>query len=134
MSGLLPYWIQRADLTVSEFEPVDLPGGLRAFQARDWGEERALESELEAGGEESCPPGIGFVAPTGAILHICPRSEERAMVHYHARTRSRLFGLIPVPRSRDYTKEDVELARIPRIVEAFFDARHEEVVDSLAAA
>ena len=133
MGALLPYWIQRADLSATNFAPVDVRGGLKAFEGEDWAAALVLESTLNADGEENCPPGIGFVAPTGAILHICPRPDGRALVHYHAQMKRKLFGLITIPRSGLYTKEDVERSSIPGIIEAFFAARHEELLGKLAA-
>src|SRR5687767_7276614 len=101
---LMSYWIQRADFSSADFEPVDFNSALRAFTTHDWSAELDFLSELEASANESCPPGIGFVAPTGAILHVCPGRDGRALVHYHARTTRKVFGLIPISRSEVHTK------------------------------
>src|SRR6266850_2964542 len=130
----LPYWIQRADFSSAEFEPVDVTGALRAFTMHDWRAELALLSELEAKGSESCPPGIGFVTPNGAILHVCPSSDGRALVHYHAETISKVLGFIPIPRSAIHTKQGVERSNVLEMIHSFFAERHDWLLDKLAAA
>ncbi len=79
----LPYWIQRADFATTDHDPVDVATALRVFDAHPWPDELAFESELEAGGHDYCPPGIGFVDPDGPILHLCPSADGHALVHYH---------------------------------------------------
>ena len=59
----LAYWIQRADFSATDHEPTDVATALRAFDAHPWHDELNLQSELENGGREYCPPGIGFVDP-----------------------------------------------------------------------
>jgi hypothetical protein len=131
---LLPYWIQRADFSSTDFEPVDVNGALRAFMTHDWSEELDFLSELEASASESCPPGIGFVAPTGAILHVCPSSDGRALVQYHAETTRTVLGFIPMPRSEIHTKEGVERSDVGEMIHSFFEGRHDWLLHKLEAA
>ena len=119
----LPYWIQRADFSSTDFEPVDVTGALRAFTMHDGSAELDLLSELEAKARESCPPGIGFVASDGAILHVCPSSAGRALIHYHAETMSKVLGFIPIPRSTIDTKQGVERSDVLEMIRSFFEER-----------
>jgi hypothetical protein len=32
----IPYWIQRADFSATDHEPVEVADGLRAFESHDW--------------------------------------------------------------------------------------------------
>ena len=128
---LLPYWIQRANFSSTDFEPVDVNGALRAFTTHDWNAELDFLSELEASASESCPPGIGFVAPTGAILHVCPGPDGRALVHYHARTTSKVLGIFPVSRSEVHTRDSVERSEVSQMIHSFFEGRHDWLIRKL---
>lgn len=130
----LPYWIQRADFSSADFASVDVTAALRAFTTHDWSAELALLSELAEKASESCPPGIGFVAPGGALLHICPSSDGRALVHYHAETTRKILGVIPIARSAVHTKDGVGRSDVLEMIHAFFEERHEWLLKKLAAA
>ena len=91
----LPYWIQRADLSATDHEPVDAATAIHIVQSHDWRAELQLEQERRASALDSCPPGIGFVN-RGRILHICPGSDGTALVHYDA-DEARV-SLRPVPQ------------------------------------
>lgn len=131
---LLPYWIQRANFTSTDFEPIDINGALQAFTTHDWSAELIFQSELESSANESCPPGIGFVGPTGAILHVCPSLDGRALVHYHASTTGKVFGLIPISRSGVYTKNGVERSDVEEMIRSFFEGQHDLLLRKLGAA
>ena len=94
----IPYWIQRADLSATDYGPVEAVDAVRAFETHDWRRELDLYSELVSAGAECCPPGIGFVEPGADILHICPSGDGRAMVHYHFTARRQLLGFVPLLR------------------------------------
>jgi hypothetical protein len=79
----VPYWIQQADLSATDYDPVDVEAALQIVRSHDWSGELTLQKEREAAGQETCPPGIGFVCG-GRILHICPASDGTALVHYDA--------------------------------------------------
>ena len=66
----MPYWIQRADFSSAENEAVDVERAIELVSVPDWSNELRLFDALEAAGREVCPPGIGFVASPGRILHI----------------------------------------------------------------
>ena len=72
---LLPYWIQQADYSATDHDPVDLTRAIHTVQSHDWQAELQLGQEREAAGWESCPPGIGFVGD-GRILHICSTAQR----------------------------------------------------------
>lgn len=77
------YWIQQADYTSTEYDPVDVGTAIRILRSHDWPAALEFEREREAAGLETCPPGIGFVADQNRILHICPGRGGTALVHYH---------------------------------------------------
>ena len=131
---ILPYWIQRADFSSSDFGPVDVTGAIRAFTMHDWHVELDFQSQLEIRGDDCCPPGIGYHDTNGSILHVCPDSEEAALVHYHAETVTRLFGFIPTRRSAVRTKNHVEQSQVLRLIELFFNGQHEDLLRIFADA
>jgi hypothetical protein len=108
----IPYWIQRADCSATDYEPIPVADAIRAFEGHDWRSELDLFSEMETTGADCCPPGIGFVASDGTILHICPGSDGRAMVHYHFSETRKLVGLIPRSRSIVETSQDISFDRL----------------------
>jgi len=56
----LRYWIQRADLSVTDFPPVDAEGACRAYAAHNWRAELRWREELDHKRKEQCQPGIGL--------------------------------------------------------------------------
>lgn len=70
-AATMPYWIQRADYTSTDFKPVTLAAAQTVLRAHNWSAELAYESSLAESGKETCPPGIGFVANAGRFLHFC---------------------------------------------------------------
>ena len=74
----LPYWIQRADYSATDFEPVSLPAAQALLRDHDWKAERSYQKSLEDSDEDQCPPGIGFVGDNGRVLHICPEEDGSA--------------------------------------------------------
>jgi hypothetical protein len=129
----LPYWIQRADIASADFEPVDVAGALHAFTTHDWNAELDLLSELEGKASEFCPPGIGFVTPNGAILHVCPSQDGRALVHYHPAVLSKLLPFIPIRRFAGHTKQGVERSDVLELIQWFFEGRHEWLLRKLVS-
>jgi hypothetical protein len=86
MSIKLRYWIQQADFTAKDYDPVDLIEAERLLTDYNWGKARAfMRSLAQARGVDSgeyCEPGIGFVTDAGRLLHICPREEGEALCMY----------------------------------------------------
>ncbi len=130
----IPYWIQRADFSAIDYDPVEVADGVRAFETHDWRRELDLYSELESAGAECCLPGIGFVDPGGDILHICPNDNGGAMVHYHFTASRKLLGLIPVPRSIVETRQGIHRSVVLELIGFFFEGRHDWMVEKLGAA
>jgi len=127
----IPYWIQRADFSATDYDPIEVADGIRAFERHDWRGELDLYSELESNGAECCPPGIGFVAADGTILHICPNSDGRATVHYHFTGTLKFFGLIPIPRSIVETRHDMTRSEVLELIGFFFEGRHDWILQKL---
>jgi hypothetical protein len=126
----LAYWIQRADFSATDYEPVDAAGALRVFEVHPWHDELRFQAELESGGREYCPPGIGFVDPDGPILHVCPTADGRTLVHYHAPPR---FGLPPV-EAAVHTREGLLRAEAAELIHYFFHGQHDWILQKLARA
>lgn len=127
----IPYWIQRADFSATDYGPVDVTDAVRALEGHDWRSELDLYSELENVGADCCPPGIGFVDSSGDILHICPSGDGRAMAHYHSTSTPKLFGFIPVPRSIVETRLDMTRAQVVELISYFFEGRQDWVLQTL---
>ena len=138
----LPGWIQRADLSAVDFDPVTFGEACRLLSDHDWKAEVEWRSEREDKGEESCPPGIAFsrTVPDGMVLfHACPKDGGLWVVHYHypeGHRRSLLaawFGL----RRRDLilqrirTARDLWPARVREALSAFFFGDRDAVLDVL---
>jgi len=128
---LIPYWIQRADFSATDYSAVEVGDAVRAFDGHDWRRELELYSELESAGADCCPPGIGFVDSGGDILHICPSGNDRAMVHYHFTATRRLLGLIPMSRAIVETRQDVTRRQVLELIEFFFQGRHDWMLQTL---
>jgi hypothetical protein len=130
----LAYWIQRADLSATDYEPVDVAEALHAFATHRWRDELDLLSQLETAGSEHCPPGIGFVDPAGRILHVCPGSDGCALVHFHTRSVRKAFGLIPTWQSAVHTMEGMVRADVVRLIDLFFHGQDDSILQRLGAA
>jgi len=121
---LIPYWIQRADFSATEHEPVDVAAAQALLESHDWDAELALRDALEAAGDDVCDPGIGFLRADGEVLHLCPTPGDRACVHYHYRVKQRVLGLLPITRHAVRSKLDVPRSALPHLVERWFAADH----------
>lgn len=76
-------WIQSSDFTSKEYENVDVNKAIELFESHDWNSEFEKEKSLYDNGEESCTAGLGLVHPDGHVMHICPVSEGKNMIHYN---------------------------------------------------
>jgi len=129
----IPYWIQRANFSTTEHDAVEVADAISAFEIHDWRRELDFYSDLVGAGTECCPPGIGFVDQSGEILHICPSEDGRAMVHYHFTMPRKLFGLIPITRSRIETKLGVHRSDVLDLIRFFFEGHRDWLLQKLAA-
>jgi len=127
----IPYWIQRADFSMTAHGPVGLTDGVRAFEMHDWRHELESYSKLESAGTECCPPGIGFVGPAGDILHICPSENGRVVVHYHFTGTRKLLGFVRVPRTIVETRPEMHRSVVSELIGFFFEGRHEWMLEKL---
>lgn len=130
----IPYWIQRADLSATDYGPVEVTDGIRAFETHDWRHELDFYSELKSAGTECSPPGIGFVDPGRDILHICPSENGRVMVHYHFTATRKLLGFIPMPHSIVETKQELHRSVVSELIGFLFERRHDWMLERLRAA
>jgi hypothetical protein len=82
LAARMPYWIQRADYSSTDFDPMTLRGARVILSTHDWPAELSYARSLEQAGTDMCPPGVGFVPGAGRVLHICPREEGSAHCFY----------------------------------------------------
>jgi hypothetical protein len=127
----LKCWIQHADFSATDNEPVDASAAVRAFTTHDWAEETNLLSTLEKAGKGFCPPGIGFVYPAGPILHVCPSVDGSATVHYHDNITRKFLGIVPLRQSTVHTKRDVSRSDVAELITYFFEGRNDWIVRKL---
>ena len=80
---VIKYWLQRADYTSTDHDPVDVETAIRVVQSHDWSAEVAFERERLSAEFEACPAGVGFFTDSDRILHICPDGSGSALVYYH---------------------------------------------------
>ena len=127
----IPYWIQRADFSVMDGPPVIEADAVRAFLTHDWEAELAFRAQLAGREQEWCDPGIGFVAPDGRVLHICPHPGATADAFYRFQARRRLLGLFPRSTEEARTAYNIDRAQAARLIEHFFASRHEQLLHLL---
>lgn len=125
----LPYWIQRADFSATDHEPVDEATALRALETHPWQDELNLQSALENERREYCPPGIGLRDPDGRLLHVCPAADGRALVHYH-HPKPGVRGLF---QEVVHTREGMLRADVVELIHCFFHGRHDSILRKLGA-
>ena len=80
------YWIQDADYSATDFDPVDYDGAVAAWRRHDWANAFAAFERMEAAGEDCCPPGIGFtrpMQPMAEFLQICPAARGWSVYYQH---------------------------------------------------
>ena len=121
-------WIQSADFSTSELGALDRASATKAFLKHDWEVENSLLEERESNGDESCPAGIGLVAETGEILHICPTNSEHVMFHYHYPADRRILGLRLGKKQKTHTCMKYSFANVPSLIEAFYSGHHEQLL------
>ena len=133
MMRTISYWIQRADFTATEHVPIESVRAVELVRTHDWSSEWRLFREREAAGLETCPPGVGFIAAPGVILHVCPADNGHALVHYHFTERRRWLGLISHNEEVVRTNSAVESSQIPEFVRRFYEDDHAWLVNGTAA-
>ena len=131
---MIPYWIQHADFSSDDFDPVDYRQATVVIQAYDWTTELRNQADREAAGEEACDSGVGFVAPEGRILHICPGPGGQCYFHYHFTESRKILGLIPASSQSIRSAFDVPVSDIPDVIYRFFNSDHDWLVSNTQSA
>lgn len=124
-------WVQESDFESSEFEVGSAREALQAFESHDWTSSLARQTKRESEGLETCPPGIGFVAPDGRILHLCPTSGDVAIIHYHYIVSDKLLGLVPRRRQETVTAEAFPRRQVGELLREFFRTNHEWLISNV---
>lgn len=127
---MIPYWIQHADFSCDEFDPVDHIQGPKIIQSVDWKKELAIQEDRKASGKETCDPGVGFVATDGRILHICPKQNELYYFFYDFKQTRKLFGLFPSHYKSSRMSIDVSLKGLQEVIYRFFHSDHDWLVSN----
>ncbi|SOE52051.1 hypothetical protein [Orrella dioscoreae] len=128
------YWIQHADFTTTDGQPVTVEAAIQAFSSHDWALELSTAKGLHAAGSgEVCPPGIGFhpvEEGSDLLLHIKPVSWDKADVDYQfPEQRKRLFGLVsPMLVIASMTATGFPIERAAEAIRLFMAARHPELL------
>lgn len=128
------YWIQHADFTTTDGQPVTVEEAVQAFSSHDWDAELSNAKGLQASGTgEVCPPGIGFhpiEEGSELLLHIRPSSWDKADIDYQfSEQRKRLFGLVsPMLVIESMTASGFPIERAAEAIRLFMDARHSELL------
>jgi hypothetical protein len=120
----MPYWIQRADFSSADKEAVDVERAIELLSGHDWSEELRLFDVLQSEGRDVCPPGIGFIASPGRILHVCPARDGTAAVHYHFPEEQKMLRFIPTSRAVLRSERAVPLWQLPEFVRRFYAGDH----------
>lgn len=122
---LIPYWIQKADLSHEDFEAVDYKQAQLAFKTFDWRKEIQIQNDLKKSGKENCDPGIGFVSGDGRILHICPDVNGRAYYCYNFVESRRFLGIIPYKSNQIVSRRNIIEFDLTEVIRRFFLGDHE---------
>ena len=110
-------WLQKHDLSSEEFEIPDASNAKKILGEFDWQGELSRQLQTTS---ETCDPGLGLVTDDGDILHICPGTCGRCMVHFHFSDTRRVFGLFSRKVDLLKTFRDVSLYRVHQMIDAFF--------------
>jgi hypothetical protein len=124
MTNTIKYWIQKADLSAQDFQPITSFEAVKIFQNYDWNSELSNRRQLEEDGKDFCDPGIGFVSSDQRILHVCPLDSHNAYFHYHFMKQSKFLGLIPNNHQVTYSNMRVEINLIREAIENFYVNNH----------
>ena len=73
-------WIQSFDYSSTTHEDIDRSAALNLFKDYDWDTELIKQRKLIESDADNCPPGIGFMHPTGHVLHICPTGNGKNII------------------------------------------------------
>ena len=125
---LIPFWIQRADLSFEDYAAVDYKKAQSALEKVDWHTEKLRQTELKSAKKENCDPGIGFVADDDRVLRICPDGEGNAYFHYHYPRRFRVLGLIPLKFLRTASRKRTGELDLPELIRRFFLNDHDWLI------
>lgn len=130
----MAYWIQHSDFSAIEFDPVSADDAIRILRQLDWDTELDAMEKQTAAGKETCPPGIGFVASPGNLLHLCTTAPGKLMVHLHRAEQKRFLGLIPYTASLGVqSRENVPVADAEEYVRRFYSGDLVWLTQNIAA-
>ncbi len=79
------FWIQSADYSAVDHDPVGYETAVQAVRGHDWAQEVARFTSMETSGEDCCPPGVGFTRQVGGgteFFHACPNAHGVWSVYY----------------------------------------------------
>lgn len=120
----ITYWIQHADYESEDFGLVGRPDAEAVFKKHNWKVELERKRALEAEGQDTCDPGIGFISTDKRILHLCPQASGRVLCHYHFDSTWRLFGVtLYRNQTQEYWFEEKRDAAL-EVVSRFFANDH----------
>lgn len=106
-------WVQRHDYSSEEETILSVEEAVEILRRFDWETEITCEEEALARSHDCCPAGLGLVSEEGQILHIIPRRDSMAMIHYH-------YGSGGWSRESVVTVEGFSLALVRPLMERHF--------------
>ncbi|GJL98767.1 MAG: hypothetical protein DHS20C07_04470 [Methyloligella sp.] len=120
------FWIQRADFSCEDFDPVVLRIAKVIIAGYDWAEELEYLLELEEHGLETCSPGIGFVAGDAEhTLHICPTGDGEAACFYMQLKEQ------GSKEKKNWTSENVSESLQNKFLELFYTEQYQSLISIL---
>jgi hypothetical protein len=123
-------WIQRHDFSSRDLDDTTVDGALGQFEITDWAAEDQLATEKENAGEEFCSAGIGFIHPSGSILHLCPDGSDRMMIHYHYPIAKRILGLFPTLKQETVTLESVPGTEAESLIRLHYSNNSDAILEA----
>ena len=126
---MIPYWIQHTDFEADEAEARSPSAIADALLRHDWRAEIERIAELEADGDEWCPPGLGINPAEGGILHFYfETSSDAASVMYDAPKKRSSLGALTSRQQTDRHAEQVPRSEWAGWIERFCASDHDWLV------
>lgn len=123
------FWSQTPDLAIQQGREVDVPRALEKFRNTDWPGLGRQREELEAAGEEACPPGLGLDRDDGGTCHVYLEAESTFTMGIYAVERRRILGILPTKRIWQWTGHGLVAADVEERLRAFMEADTDSLLE-----
>ena len=126
----LAYWIQRADFTTTDYDPVDVAGALRALDAHPWHDELKFQTELESAGGNTARLESASSIRTD---HSCTCAPPPMVDISCTSTRRQPVSVLRPFATTVHTGEGMLRADVGELIQHFFDGQHARIRQALGA-